>query len=627
MKRRHLICLFSVCAVLGWTAGEREATSAARTEYLANRGTIIPYYEVRIEDFIASFDYNYPDPQAEFGINVYTGHEQVSNRGQNELLCIGLQGKRIAFEDLPPLNIAVVVDKSGSMRDADKLDWIKESLTILLKTLREKDFLSLVAFDDTARVLIPSTQLNSADTRARFAGQIEGLSAGGESEILSGVRLGFQEGMAHFAPEYTNRVLLLTDGWGKAEGTLQTVAKYRERGIELSIVGYGENFDARFAEALVKAGGGSSRFISDRERMEEVFGTGLARTIVPLVRDIRLTVSLRGATVVRTWGYDYQVDPVHRRVLYSVPALHSGDHETILLEINLPESGSAGPRTVAEVDTVYTDLGGASHRLDPIEVKLDFVEVSNPLVGYSDARALKAGSMLHYSLALQQISGDYYYSPTLYNAFFRAYEMKKELKNARMRLLDHSFDAEIDVLEKYIGILGGEIGLNKGIVGQFLADDELLPLEKDRSLLDNLDSLFRELLLSLEQVRGGSIAVSGFSMSGQQRSAFLDLLNEEGAAQLARLSGSKYTVVERNRLDAILSEQELALSDLVEPNQAIQVGKILAANYLVTGTVIPASESVVIFSRIINVETAVIESVAQVVVPRTEEVESLLKHG
>ncbi|MBA7566199.1 hypothetical protein ES708_07887 [subsurface metagenome] len=101
-------------------------------------------------------------------------------------------------------------------------------------------------------------------------------------------------------------------------------------------------------------------------------------------------------------------------------------------------------------------------------------------------------------------------------------------------------------------------------------------------------------------------------------------INEAGASQLTRLAGSKYTIVERNKLDAILREQELALSDLVEPNQAIRVGKILAANYLVTGSVIPASESVVIFSRIINVETAVIESVAQVIVPRNEEVESLL---
>lgn len=51
--------------------------------------------------------------------------------------------------------------------------------------------------------------------------------------------------------------------------------------------------------------------------------------------------------------------------------------------------------------------------------------VSNPVTGYSDARALEAGSMLHYALALQEINGDYYYSPKLYNALFRAFEVKR----------------------------------------------------------------------------------------------------------------------------------------------------------------------------------------------------------
>ena len=279
---------------------------------------------------------------------------------------------------------------------------------------------------------------------------------------------------------------------------------------------------------------------------------------------------------------------------------------------------------MALVETSYTDLDGIEHQLEPIEVQLDFVNMSNPVVGFSDARALKAGSMLHYAYALQEISGDYYYSPRLYSTFFRAFEVKKELKNAKTRLSDDSFDSEIAILEKYMGILGGEIGLKDTIVQQIIADDEVAPLETERTLTDHLDSLFRELLLSLEDVSGGNIAVSGFSMSGQETSAFLDYINEAGASQLTKLASSKYTIVERNKLDVILREQELALSDLVEPNQAIQVGKILATDYLVTGSVIPASESVVIFSRIINVETAVIESVAQVIVPRNEEVESLL---
>jgi hypothetical protein len=74
----------------------------------------------------------------------------------------------------------------------------------------------------------------------------------------------------------------------------------------------------------------------------------------------------------------------------------------------------------------------------------------------------------------------------------------------------------------------------------------------------------------------------------------------------------------------VLKEQALALSDLMDTAKAIDVGKILTANHILTGTVIEMPSSVVIFGRIINVETAEIDSAAQVIVPKNREVESLL---
>jgi hypothetical protein len=86
----------------------------------------------------------------------------------------------------------------------------------------------------------------------------------------------------------------------------------------------------------------------------------------------------------------------------------------------------------------------------------------------------------------------------------------------------------------------------------------------------------------------------------------------------------QYRVIERERIDGILLEQELSLSDLRDTNKAIKAGKSLFAHYVLTGTIIEMTKSVVIFCRVINVETAVIESIGQVIVPRTEEVNALL---
>jgi hypothetical protein len=69
------------------------------------------------------------------------------------------------------------------------------------------------------------------------------------------------------------------------------------------------------------------------------------------------------------------------------------------------------------------------------------------------------------------------------------------------------------------------------------------------------------------------------------------------------------TLVERGKLDLLLSEQELALSDLMDTENAIEIGRFLAANYIVTGTVI-------VFGRVIDVATGEVESVAQVILPK-----------
>jgi TolB-like protein len=83
-------------------------------------------------------------------------------------------------------------------------------------------------------------------------------------------------------------------------------------------------------------------------------------------------------------------------------------------------------------------------------------------------------------------------------------------------------------------------------------------------------------------------------------------------------------LIEWQKINEILIEQELSHSDLMDTSKAIEVGKSLYANYILTGTVIEMSESVVIFCRVVNIETAEIESVGQVIVPRNEEVNAML---
>jgi TolB-like protein len=76
------------------------------------------------------------------------------------------------------------------------------------------------------------------------------------------------------------------------------------------------------------------------------------------------------------------------------------------------------------------------------------------------------------------------------------------------------------------------------------------------------------------------------------------------------------TLVERGKLDLLLTEQELALSDLMDTENAIEIGRFLAATYIVTGSVIETAGTVIVFGRVIDVTTGEVESVAQVILPK-----------
>ena len=258
MRRFALVLILAMVALSCWSGGKAEAaSSAARGKYLAGQGIIVPAHEVLVDSYIAYIDYQYPEPKGDLGITLYTGHNQVPASGQDEVLHIGIQGKKLEFESLPPMNLAFVIDKSGSMSAQDKMGWVKEAFEIFIEKVRDIDFVSLVVFDNQAQVIFPSTQMKSRDQRLRFREAVLSIQPGGGTNLTAGLELGYQQCLANFRMEYTNRVLFLTDGVGESSGILEMAERYKELGINVSTIGVGTDFDLELMNDLALRGGGS----------------------------------------------------------------------------------------------------------------------------------------------------------------------------------------------------------------------------------------------------------------------------------------------------------------------------------------------------------------------------------
>jgi TolB-like protein len=625
------IVLLLAVALPGYGGGASEgAASSTRGEYLAGKGIIIPPKDIYPDSYIAQIDYDYPDPApAPVGLTVRAGNRQIGSDARTEWIHIGLKGRKTPFEQLPPLNLVFVIDKSGSMYDANKMSWVKDAFGVFLSKVRAQDFVALVVYDNDARVLFQSSRMDSA----------EGLTPGGGTNMLAGLTLGYQQALANFRADYTNRVLLLTDGLADRAGLMEMAESYVKMGINCSTVGVGVSFNTALMVDLATSGGGSSRFISGREEMEKIFSSELDRMVVAAGRE--LTVELRllnGATLLDTWGYRNQreIDLVR----YTIPTLHNGDYETILAEVALPEKKPSGDLAFASVQVSYKTLEGKAESLAPVQVSARVVDAQTPVYSLSDPTVLRSSTMLEISRSLARIGTLYYgspqagtagsvstaanapASPELKEALTLTIETRKRVQNARQVLDEIGFDDEIKILERYIDILGSANKLEGPRITEMKETREIAPPVKKRLLTEHMRYLFDEVVLSLPLQKETSIAVAGFSFPNDRRAQILDLLNEYALVAMAGVN--KLKVIERAKLDTILKEQELQLSGLVDTSKAIQVGRLSAAQWILTGTVIDMPDSLVVFIRVIDVQSGEIVAVSQVLLSKEPEILKLL---
>jgi len=121
-----------------------DAASYANVRRFINEGELPPAGAVRIEELINYFSYNYPQPQNDDPFSINTEISTCPWNAKHKLVLIGLQGKKLSTENLPPSNLVFLIDVSGSMDEPDKLPLVKSSLKLLVDQLRPQDKVALV---------------------------------------------------------------------------------------------------------------------------------------------------------------------------------------------------------------------------------------------------------------------------------------------------------------------------------------------------------------------------------------------------------------------------------------------------------------------------------------------------
>ncbi|WP_336732368.1 vWA domain-containing protein [Chryseobacterium sp. VD8] len=264
---------------------------------------------VRVEEMINYFKYDYPQPKNNQPFSISTELGKNPWNPNHQLLKIGLEGKNISMNNLPPSNIVFLIDTSGSMAAENKLPLLKSSLKILLDQLRPIDKVAMVVYAGSAGVVLPPT---SVSEKGKIIESLDRLEAGGSTAGGAGIELAYKLAEENFIKNGNNRVILATDGdfnvGVSSKGDLESlIEEKRKSGIFLTCLGYGMgNYKDSKMETLADKGNGNYAYIDNLQEANKFLGREFAGNIYTIAKDVKIQIEFNPKFVksYRLIGYE-----------------------------------------------------------------------------------------------------------------------------------------------------------------------------------------------------------------------------------------------------------------------------------------------------------------------------------
>lgn len=276
---------------------------------------------------------------------------------QTTYIKVDLTGFEMAQEATrTPVNIALVLDKSGSM-SGPKMEQAKEAAIMALDRLSPGDVVSVVSYDNAVTVLVPATEVVDKDAiRAR----IRSLQANGGTALFAGVSEGAQELRRFLDANRVNRVILLSDGEANQGPSTPAElgdlgASLIQEGISVTTIGLGLSYNEDLMAQLARRSDGNHSFVEHVDDLASIFNQEFGDVLSVVAQDVTVTIDCNeGIRPVQVLGRDAEIDG--QQVVVALNQLYSKQDKYIVLEVETQPAAERGTREVATVTTSYANM-------------------------------------------------------------------------------------------------------------------------------------------------------------------------------------------------------------------------------------------------------------------------------
>ena len=273
----------------------------------------------------------------------------------------------------PPLDVAFVLDRSGSMGDG-KIELARDAILQGIAMLQPADRFAVVAYDNAIDVVTP---LTPADREARENAEValRRIHPRGGTNLSGGWLSGCQQVAEAIGRSNGARCLLMSDGQANQgitdPGDLERHAReLQQRGVVTSTFGVGADFDERLMSGMARAGGGHGYFIREARQIGDLLTSELAESLEVVARGASLSIDApKGARAELLSDFDARQEG--EKTTVRLGNLVSGQSMTLVLKVTLPDG-------VEGEDAILTIRAGAEEgALDAPPVEVRWTWVSN----------------------------------------------------------------------------------------------------------------------------------------------------------------------------------------------------------------------------------------------------------
>lgn len=271
----------------------------------------------------------------------------------------------------PAVNLAIVLDRSGSMAGA-KLEKAKEAAIEALNRLNSKDIFSVVVYNHVVKTIVPA---QSAENVEWIKERIRGISSGGNTALFGGVSQGASEVRKHLDDKYVRRIILLSDGIANVgpatpEDLGRLGAALLKEGMSVTTVGVGTDYNEDLMTRLSRQSDGNTYFVESSSDLPRIFSDELGDVLSVVAKNVRVIIECPvGVRPLNIIGREGRIKG--RTVELAMNQLYGGQQKYVLLEVDVPErkTGETMELAVARVSyenpftrTQETSLGQAQAR-------------------------------------------------------------------------------------------------------------------------------------------------------------------------------------------------------------------------------------------------------------------------